>query len=77
MIILTLIVAWIVFTILVKVIKTTVKMALTVAAIIVLLQIGFDISPFDIFNYIVEFFQDASGMIENSGTIKDLIDTNN
>ena len=77
MIILTLIVAWIVFTILVKVIKTTVRLAFTIAAIIVLLQIGFDISPFDVLNYIVQFFQNASGVIENSGSIKDLIDTNN
>lgn len=77
MIILTLIVAWIVFTILVKVIKTTVRLALTVAAIIVLLQIGFNISPFDILNYIVDFLENASGAIENTDSIKDFIDTNN
>ena len=77
MIILTLIVAWIVFTILVKVIRTTVSLALTVAAIIVLLQIGFNMSPFDVLNYVVELFQKASGMIENGDTIKDLIDINN
>ena len=77
MIILTLIVAWIIFTILVKVIKTTVQLAFTIAAIIVLLQIGFDIRPFDILNYIVQFFQNVSGAIENSDSIKDLIDTNN
>lgn len=76
MIILTLIVAWIVFTILVKVIKTTVKLALTVAAIIVLLQTGFHISPFDVLNYVFEFFQNTSGVIENSNGIQDLIDTN-
>ena len=77
MIILTLIVAWIVFTILVKVIKTTVNLALTVAAIIVLLQIGFNMSPFDVLNYVVEVFQKGTGIIENSDTIKDLINNNN
>ncbi|WP_321170070.1 hypothetical protein [Mastigocoleus testarum] len=77
MIILTFIVAWIVFTILVKVVKTTVKLALTVAAIIVLLKIGFDISPFDVVGYVFEFLQKVSGAIENNDAIKDLIDTNN
>ena len=76
MIILTVIVAWIVFTILVKVVKTTVKLALTVAAIIVLLKIGFDISPFDVVGYLFEFLQKVSGAIENNDAIKDLIDTN-
>ncbi|KST62537.1 hypothetical protein BC008_35045 [Mastigocoleus testarum BC008] len=75
--ILTFIVAWIVFTILVKVVKTTVKLALTVAAIIVLLKIGFDISPFDVVGYVFEFLQKVSGAIENNDAIKDLIDTNN
>lgn len=77
MIIVTLIVAWIVFTILVKVIKTTVKLALTIAAIIVLLQIGFDISPFDALNYVIEFLQKVFGVIENGDSIKELINTNN
>lgn len=77
MIILTLIVAWIVFTILVKVIRTTVSLAFTAAAIIVLLQIGFDINPFDIVNYMVELFQKLSGTFDNNDAIKDLINTNN
>ena len=76
MIILTVIVAWIVFTILVKVVKTTVKLALTVAAIIVLLKIGFDISPFDVVGYLFEFLQKVSGAIESNDAIKELIDTN-
>ena len=77
MIIVTLIVAWIVFTILVKVIKTTVKLAFTIAAIIVLLQIGFDISPFDALNYVIEFLQKVFGVIENGDSIKELININN
>ena len=76
MIILTVIVAWIVFTILLKVVKTTVKLALTVAAIIVLLKIGFDISPFDVVGYLFEFLQKVSGAIESNDAIKELIDTN-
>ncbi|MBF2003939.1 hypothetical protein ACF3DV_08640 [Chlorogloeopsis fritschii PCC 9212] len=52
-----LIIAWIVFTILVKVIKTTVKNALMIAAVIVLLQVGYGISPQDIWNQIVKLTQ--------------------
>ncbi|MDZ8051933.1 MAG: hypothetical protein RMX68_012280 [Aulosira sp. ZfuVER01] len=46
--ILTLILAWIVFAVLWKILKTTVRTALTIAAILVLLQIGFGITPQDI-----------------------------
>ncbi len=49
-----LIVAWIVFTVLVKVIKTSVKNALIIAAVIVLLQVGYGIGPQDIWNHIVK-----------------------
>ncbi|MFH7025738.1 MAG: hypothetical protein ACHBN1_10100 [Heteroscytonema crispum UTEX LB 1556] len=58
--IIALIVAWIVFTILFKVVKTTMSNALTVAAIIVLLQIGFGISPQDIWQYISQLPQTLS-----------------
>ncbi len=77
MIILTFVVAWIVFTILVKVVKTTVKLALTVAAIIVLLKFGFDISPFDVVGYVFKSLQKLSGVVEGNDVIKDLIDTKN
>ncbi|MBD2300537.1 hypothetical protein H6G80_06780 [Nostoc sp. FACHB-87] len=53
----TLIIAWIVFTILWKVIKTTVSNALTIAAIIILLQVGFGITPMDIWHQITQFTQ--------------------
>lgn len=55
-----LIVSWIVFTILVKVIKTTVSNAFTVAAIIVLLQVGFGISPQDIWYQLMHLPQTLS-----------------
>ncbi|MEM7727611.1 MAG: hypothetical protein AAF208_14790 [Cyanobacteria bacterium P01_A01_bin.45] len=66
MIILTLIVAWLIFTFLVKVVRTTVSTAFVVAAIIVLLKVGFDISPFDIWNKILEFTQLAFQYINDA-----------
>ncbi|MBD2497023.1 hypothetical protein [Nostoc sp. FACHB-280] len=56
----TLIIAWIVFTILWKVVKTTVSNALTIAAIIILLQVGFGITPMDIWHQIIQFTQNLS-----------------
>ncbi len=56
----TLIIAWIVFVILWKIIKTTVSNALTIAAILVLLQVGFGITPLDIWHQITHFFQTLS-----------------
>lgn len=58
--IVTLIVAWIVFTILWKLLKTTVSNALTIAAILVLLNIGFGITPQDIWHQITQFAQTLS-----------------
>jgi hypothetical protein len=56
----TLIVAWIVFVILLKIVKTTVKNALTMAAILILLNIGFGITPQDIWHQIIHFAQTIS-----------------
>lgn len=61
-----LIVAWIVFTILVKIVKTTVSSAMTIAAIVVLLQISYGITPQDIWNQIVNLPQSLS-QIHGSG----------
>ncbi|WP_193197842.1 hypothetical protein [Nostoc sp. MG11] len=58
--IVTLIVAWIVFTILWKLLKTTVSNALTIAAILVLLNISFGITPQDIWHQITQFAQSLS-----------------
>ncbi|KOP25441.1 hypothetical protein AMR41_15965 [Hapalosiphon sp. MRB220] len=52
-----LIFAWLIFTILIKVVKTTVKTAFVIAAIVVLLQIGYGIGPQEIWNYIVQIPQ--------------------
>lgn len=52
-----LIVAWIVFTVLIKVVKMTVSNALIIAAIILLLQVGYGITPQDIFNNIIKLPQ--------------------
>ncbi|MDH6060299.1 hypothetical protein NWP17_07580 [Chrysosporum bergii ANA360D] len=56
----TLIVAWIVFVILFKVLKTTLKNALIIASILVLLNIGFGITPQDIWDQIMQFAQTVS-----------------
>ncbi|MBD2342980.1 hypothetical protein [Anabaena subtropica] len=56
----TLILAWIVFVIVWKVLKATIINALTIAAILVLLNIGFGITPQDIWHQIVQFAQTLS-----------------
>ncbi|MEA5566960.1 MULTISPECIES: hypothetical protein [unclassified Anabaena] len=56
----TLILAWIVFIIVWKVLKATITNALTIAAILILLNIGFGITPQDIWNQIMNFAQTVS-----------------
>ncbi len=56
----TLILAWIVFVIVWKVLKATITNALTIAAILVLLNIGFGITPQDIWHQIMQFAQGLS-----------------
>ncbi|WP_138499401.1 hypothetical protein [Nostoc sp. PA-18-2419] len=56
----TLIVAWIVFIILWKLLKATVSTALTLAAILILLNISFGITPQDIWHHISQFAQTIS-----------------
>ncbi|MEH2170980.1 MAG: hypothetical protein V7K41_30880 [Nostoc sp.] len=58
----TLIVAWIVFIILWKLLKATVSYALTIAAILILLNISFGITPQDIWHHIMQFTQTLSQM---------------
>lgn len=52
-----LILAWIIFTILWKILKTTFTNALTVAVFLILLNIGFGITPRDIWHQIIQFAQ--------------------
>ncbi|MBH8553101.1 hypothetical protein I8751_12125 [Nostocaceae cyanobacterium CENA357] len=56
----TLIIAWIIFVVLWKLLKTTVSNALTIAAILILLNIGFGITPHDIWHQIMQFAQTLS-----------------
>lgn len=56
----TLILAWIVFAILWKVVKTTIRTALTLAALLILLHINFGITPQDIWDAIVNLPQTFS-----------------
>ncbi|MEA5552990.1 hypothetical protein VB713_18760 [Anabaena cylindrica UHCC 0172] len=58
--IITLLVAWIIFVILWKLVKTTIKTAVTFAAIVVLLYFGFGITPQDILSKISDFMQNIS-----------------
>ncbi|MBC5796630.1 hypothetical protein PN497_05795 [Sphaerospermopsis kisseleviana CS-549] len=61
--IITLIVAWIIFVILWKLVKTTIKTAVTCAAIVVLLYFGFGITPQDIWQKISEITQNISQIL--------------
>ncbi|BAY63451.1 MULTISPECIES: hypothetical protein [Calothrix] len=56
----TLILAWIVFAVLWKVVKTTIRTALTLAALLILLHINFGITPQDIWDAIVNLPQTFS-----------------
>ncbi len=58
--IISLIVAWIIFIILVNTIKMTVRTALIIAAAIVILQVGYGITLADIWRYIVNLPQHIS-----------------
>ncbi|MBO1049817.1 MAG: hypothetical protein HEQ29_01640 [Dolichospermum sp. LBC05a] len=58
--IITLLVAWIVFIILWKLIKTTIKTAMISAAFVMLLYFGFGITPQDIWQQISQFAQTFS-----------------
>lgn len=58
--IITLIVAWLIFIILWKIIKTTIKTAIICAAIVVLLYVGFGITPQDVLQIISDFIQSIS-----------------
>ncbi|WP_353932833.1 hypothetical protein WJM97_09680 [Okeanomitos corallinicola TIOX110] len=58
--IITLIVAWITFILLWKIVKTTIKTAVTCAAIVVLLYFGFGITPQDIWQKVSEITQNIS-----------------
>ncbi|MBD2627573.1 hypothetical protein [Trichormus variabilis] len=58
--IITLIVAWIIFVILWRLVKTTIKTAMTFAGIVVLLYFGFGITPQDIWQKLAEITQNIS-----------------
>ena len=58
--IITLLVAWIVFIILWKLIKTTIKTAIISASVVMLFYFGFGITPQDIWQQISQFAQTFS-----------------
>ncbi len=49
-----LIVAWLIFTFLLRIIKTTVVNAALLAAVIFLLQVGYGITVLDVINYLTQ-----------------------
>lgn len=51
------IVAWLVFTALVSLLKTTIKTALICAAIVLILQLGFGIKPQEVWQQIIQLPQ--------------------
>ncbi|ARV61402.1 hypothetical protein BZZ01_24745 [Nostocales cyanobacterium HT-58-2] len=59
----TLIVSWIVFTLLVKVLKTTIKTAFITATAIVLLDAAFGITPQDIWHQIMHIPRNYSPIV--------------
>nr|WP_017315307.1 hypothetical protein [Mastigocladopsis repens] len=59
----TLIVSWIVFLLLVKIVKTTRKTAFITATTIVLLDAGLGISPKDIWHQIIQSVQTVSPVV--------------
>ena len=52
-----LIVSWLLFTALIKVVKTTVSTAITIAAIVLVLQLAFGIAPQDLWQEITQLPQ--------------------
>ena len=52
-----LIVSWLVFTALIKLVKTTVSTAIAIAAIVLVLQLGFVINPQDLWQQITQLPQ--------------------
>lgn len=52
-----LIVSWLVFTALVKVVKTTVSTAITIAAIVLILQLVFGVAPQELWQQITQLPQ--------------------
>lgn len=56
-------IAWLVFTGLVKIAKTTITTALTVAAIVLVLQLGFGIAPTQVGQEIWQMGQDLWNMV--------------
>lgn len=59
-----LIVSWLVFTTLIKVVKTTVKTAITIAAIVLILQLAFGIAPQQLWQQITQLPEILSHLVK-------------
>lgn len=56
-VIITLLVCWVVLILLIRVVKASITAAIGIAAIVLVLQLVFGISPFDVWQYITQGFQ--------------------
>jgi predicted PurR-regulated permease PerM len=65
LVIAAIIVAWLVFTWLVKILKTSIKTALSIAAIVLLLQLVFGIGSQELWQEIVNLPQTISNLFKN------------
>ncbi len=50
-------IAFLVFTLLIKVVRATISTAITIAIIVLVLQLVFGIGPSEVFNQVNQFFQ--------------------
>lgn len=62
------IVSWLVFTALIKVLKTTLKTAFTIAAIVLILQLVFGIGPQKLWQEIVRLPESVLNLVNGNGS---------
>ncbi len=62
-VIIALLVSWVVFILLIRVVKASIVAAIGIALVLLFLQLAFGISPFDIWQYITQSFQSISRFI--------------
>ncbi len=62
-VIIALLVSWVVFILLIRVVKASLIAAIGIAAVLLFLQLAFRISAFDIWQYITQHFQNISRFI--------------
>jgi predicted PurR-regulated permease PerM len=64
-VILTLLMSWLALTLLIRVVKASLIAAIGLAAILILLQLVFGLSPFELWQYITQGFQNMTQNLQN------------